>query len=326
MVYKETMNDSDSEIHSPAVGMIPSPTDVGALANRINFCTRDMHTKADAFVMGKMALAMRHGFIYRQGILAFYYIFHAVEQQIDRLLETPSTKEELQISAILRQFWCEEFRRSGRLLRDLEFFYHHEYPTQNELQQFLNDFELPPKLQRFVDFIRDKTMENPSTILAYCHVLYNALFAGGKVMRSNIYRNIGLFPKPKGISAAESSRNGTNFFTFSDDGVDEENKLRWQYKKNYELATREGLDENQKLEIIDVSIANFQAVMDILGEIGETNKKELMNIFSFKLLTFLSNEWRYNQKLSSEVKQALAIAVFFINFLMIYFTLRTIFW
>ena len=85
---------------------IPSPTDVGALANRINFQTRDMHNKINAYMSMKMAFAMRHGFIYRQGIVAYYYVFHAIEQEIDRLLEHPVTVQDEKVKGILQQFWC----------------------------------------------------------------------------------------------------------------------------------------------------------------------------------------------------------------------------
>ena len=82
---------------------VPSPTDVGALANRINFHTRDKHNKINAYMSVKLAFAMRHGSIYRQGILAYYYVFHAIEQEIDRLLDEASSTEELKAKAMLQQ-------------------------------------------------------------------------------------------------------------------------------------------------------------------------------------------------------------------------------
>lgn len=301
---------------------IPSPTDVGALANRINFHTRDAHNKINAYMSVRIAFAMRHGFIYRQGILTFYHIFDAIEQELDRLLQDPQTPEELQMQSVLRQFWVEEFRRSNRIFSDLEVLYSPEYATKDELRDFVSHHALPQKLQEFVDFIHETVQRDPCTILAYCHVMYLALFAGGKVMRSSIYRHTGLFPKFEFLSPKELVLRGTNFFTFSEDGTDAENKLRWKYKEGYELATRQELSETQKARIIEVSGQIFEWNMEVIGEIGELNRKELMGKFSFKLLTYVAEEWKYSKVLSKRSKDFIIIAAILLQFLVAYVILR----
>lgn len=301
---------------------IPSPTDVGALANRINFHTRDMHNKINAYMSIKMAFAMRHGSIYRQGILAYYFVFHAIEQEIDRLLERAETAQEELVKGILQQFWCEEFRRSDKLVLDLQVLYHDEYPSGNELQEFLDTFEIPAQLQAFVDEIHANVAAEPYTILAYCHVLYLALFAGGRVMKSNLYRHIGLFPKFGHLSSKELVRRATNFFTFSDEGVDDENRLRWQYKRGYELATRQALSEAEKLRVIEVATDIFEWNMKVVAEIGEINRAQLMGKFSYKLLSFISEEWKYSEKLTPEIKKIVVLAVVLFNMVLLYAILR----
>lgn len=304
---------------------IPSPTDVGALANRINFHTRDSHNKINADMSVKLAFAMKHGHIYRQGILAFYYIFAAVEQEIDNLLQNASTPLELQTQKILNQFWCEEFRRSNMIFQDLELLYSKEYSTRTELHAFLDDNVLPPQQQAFVEYIHQTVREKPYTILAYCHVLYLALFAGGKLMKSNIYRHTGLFPKFQHLTPEEIVRRGTNFFTFSEEGADAEGKLRWEYKKGYELATRKELTEEQKQEIIKVSSEIFDWNMDVIGELGEINRNELMGKFSFKLVSFILEEWKYSEKLSKENKVTILVIFAILQFLLAYWLLRKLF-
>lgn len=301
---------------------IPSPTDVGALANRINFHTRDAHNKVNAYMSVRIAFALKHGFIYRQGILAFYHIFEAVEQELDRLLQDPQTVEEKQMQHVLSQFWIEEFRRSGRIFKDLELLYSPEYSDAQALRDFVDNHALAPQLQSFVDFIHSTVQQDPCTILAYCHVLYLALFAGGKVMRSNIYRHTGLFPRFEHLSPKELVKRGTNFFTFSDDGTDAENKLRWKYKEGYELATRQELSESQKTRIIQVSGQIFDWNMDVIGEIGEMNRQELMSKFSFKLLTYLSEEWKHTTLLSKRSKDTIIICAILLQFLIAFFVLR----
>ncbi|QLQ79168.1 hypothetical protein HG537_0B05160 [Torulaspora globosa] len=301
---------------------IPSPTDVGALANRINFHTRDAHNKINAYMSVRIAFALKHGFIYRQGVLTFYHIFDAIEQELDRLLQDPQTPEEIQMQNVLRQFWVEEFRRSHRIFRDLEVLYSPEYPSKDELREFVTNHAPAPKLQEFVNFIHESVQREPCTILAYCHVMYLALFAGGKVMRSNIYRHTGLFPKFEFLSPRELVLRGTNLFTFSEEGTDAENKLRWKYKEGYELATRHELSESQKVRIIEVSGQIFDWNTQVIAEIGTLNRQELMHTFSFKLLTYIAEEWKHSQLLSKRSKDLIIVLALLLQFLIVYFILR----
>ncbi|CEP62578.1 Hmx1p LALA0_S05e08746g [Lachancea lanzarotensis] len=304
---------------------IPAPTDVGALANRINFHTRDQHNKIDAQMSVKFAFAMKHGFIYRQGILAFYYIFQAIEQEIDRILENAETKQELQTKEILNQFWVDDFRRSDKILQDLEVLYAKEYPKKTDLHEFIQQNVLPMQQQAFVDYVHQGIQNSPTTVLAYCHVLYLALFAGGRVMRSTVYRSTGLFPKFPDLTPEEVVRRGTNFFTFSSEGVTAENQLRKDYKRGYELATRQGLTEEQKLDIIEVSNAIFEWNTRVISELGEINRQELMGKLSFKLITFALDEWKHTEKLSRKQKSLVLAMGVMIQILAMWWMLRRFF-
>ncbi|QLG73426.1 hypothetical protein HG535_0E05100 [Zygotorulaspora mrakii] len=303
-------------------GTIPAPTDIGALANRINFHTRDAHNKINAYMSVRLAFALKHGFIYRQGILAYYHIFDAIEQEIDRLMMDPQGAKEVQVQGILRQFWLEEFRRSGQIFKDLEVLYSPEYRSKDAIRDFVSTNRLPPVLQDFVDYIHTTIQDEPCNVLAYCHVMYLALFAGGRVMRSNLYRHTGLFPKFEFLSPKELVHRGTNFFTFSDEGTDAENRLRWKYKQNFELATRNELSEEQKHKIIQVSSEIFLRNMAITGEIGELNKQELMSKFSFKLLTYFVEEWKYSALISKKSKDLIIFTLVALQFLLGYYILR----
>lgn len=273
----------------------------------------------------RLAFALKHGFIYRQGILAFYYIFQAVEQELDRLMTQAHTEKELQVQNILKQFWMEDFRRTDKIFQDLSMLYSPEYPSEAGLRLFVENNQLPPVLRQFVESIHETVANEPCTILAYCHVLYLALFAGGKVMRSNIYRHTGLFPKFQHLTPRELVQRGTNFFTFSEEGAEAETKLRWKYKEGYELATREELTEEQKQLIISTSSGIFEWNMDTIAEIGELNRQELMGQFSFKLLTYLHEEWKYTDKLSRGQKDLLVVIFVVVQVLLAYLALRRLF-
>ena len=60
--------------------VVPAPTDMGALANRINKETRTLHNKIDKMMTLKLALALRDPKIYRQGLQSFYHVFATIER------------------------------------------------------------------------------------------------------------------------------------------------------------------------------------------------------------------------------------------------------
>ena len=105
-------------------------------------------------------------------------------------------------------------------------------------------FEKPMMSEQieFVNHIVKSSNDKPYLLLAYLHVMYLALFAGGRIMRSSISRATGLFPQKNGLKHEEIVKLGTNFFTFD---VADENLLRLVYKRDYELLTRSGLTEEQ---------------------------------------------------------------------------------
>ncbi|CCE63773.1 hypothetical protein TPHA_0F02920 [Tetrapisispora phaffii CBS 4417] len=309
------------------VKIIPSPTDVKALANRINFETRDFHNKIGAFMSIRLALALRHGFIYRQGLVAFYHIFGTIENEIDNLLNTLDSEldsVQIQTKKILKSFYVNEFRRKDNLLQDLTVLYYPEFKgNRQDVLDFLNsetfNKENYPELNFFTDYIKDTTKEKPYTIIAYCHVLYLALFAGGKIMKSNVLKNVGLFPKFDHMSHEEVTNQGSNFFRFTqEDTADFDSKLRFEYKKNYELSTRDELNEMQKNDIIEVSKNIFVMLENVIAEIGAKNRTKLMGGFTLKTITYLVEEWKYNEKLTKTNKQIILLIISIINILITY--------
>ena len=292
---------------------IPSPTDVGALANRINLHTRASHNKIDKAMSVNVAFALRHRFIYEDVLKTYYVVFSAIESEIESILtDSPDSP----IAGILRQFYVKEFRRKDALLSDLRILHG---PTTGLDTEWVST---RPKLLAFQQAIHTGIREDPVTVLAYCHVLYLALFAGGRVIRSTLYRNLGFLPNFDHLSKQEMIEQGTNFFRFAPT-TDAENKLRWTYKRNYELATREALSEEEKLRVLDAAEQTFQMNTEALFEISEINRRELMTKVSFKLVTFLVEEWRWNDTVvSHKSKQNILAFVAFVNAVIFYFVVK----
>ncbi|EEQ40010.1 hypothetical protein CLUG_04138 [Clavispora lusitaniae ATCC 42720] len=250
--------------------IIPSRTDVGALANRINMETRSLHNKIDKLVTLKFALALRDYKIFRQGLQSFYHVFATIEECLYKQLEN----EDSEWTPLLRNVWKPEMARREKGQQDLLFYY------DGRKEKFMTPI-MPAQIE-FVNHIRQVTSEKPYLLLAYLHVMYLALFAGGRVMRSSISRATGLFPRKDGLSHGEIVKEGSNFFSFD---VEDENTFRLLYKRDYELQTRNNLTEEQKLEIIEESKYIFQQNAKCVIELEHHNLSRIKSKWSYFFVT-----------------------------------------
>lgn len=250
--------------------IIPRPTDVGALANRINLETRALHNKIDKLVTLKFAIALRDYKIYRQGLQSFYHVFATVEESLYEQMDN----EKGEWVEILSKVWKPQMARRERCQKDLLFYYN------NHKEKFMSPI-MPAQIE-FANHIRAVTKEKPYLLLAYLHVMYLALFAGGRVMRSSISRATGLFPQKDGLKHDDIVKQGTNFFQFD---VEDENTFRLLYKRDYELATRNALTEEQKLDIIAESKYIFEQNAKCVIELEHHNLGRIKKKWTYILVT-----------------------------------------
>ncbi|CAN3355121.1 heme-binding protein Hmx1p [Diutina catenulata] len=249
--------------------MIPAKTDVGALGNRINDETRAAHDKIDKMVTVKFALAMRDYKIYRQGLQAFYHVFHAIEDALDNQF----TKDD-EWTPLIQSVWRPEVARGKKAQQDLLFYY------DDKMEKFATP--IMPEQIKFAAHIREVCDAKPYLLFAYMHVMYLALFAGGRLMRSTFAKATGLYPQRKGLTHADIVKMGANFFTFD---VPNENELRFEYKREYELATRNNLTEEQKQEIIDESKYIFEQNARVVQELEAHNMARLKQKWQYQAIT-----------------------------------------
>lgn len=249
--------------------IIPLASDVGALGNRINKDTRQLHNKIDKMMTLKLALALRDPKIYRQGLQSFYHVFATIERCLYKQFEADN-----EWSDILKKIWKPEIARSKKAEQDLLFYYDDDK----------SKFEHPIMSEqiKFSKHIEQVTDEKPYLLLAYMHVMYLALFAGGRIMRSSISKALGLFPQKDGLKHEEIVKMGANFFTFD---VADENLLRIIYKRDYEILTRSNLTEDQKLEIIAESQYIFQQNGNCVSELERHNMVRLSKKWSYIAVT-----------------------------------------
>jgi heme oxygenase len=187
--------------------------------------------------------------------------------------EQMSRQQGDRIADILRQVWTPAMVRTDALTEDLKFFY-----GQDE-----SKFQTPIMTQQieFVDHIRQVTTQKPHLLLAYGHVMYLALFAGGRILRSNIAKAAGLFPQIDGMTFEEVALKGTNLFRFQ---VDDEESLRVTFKTRFELATRNALTEQEKRDIIDESLEIFRRNSACIAEIESKNRDAMVQKLGYRVV------------------------------------------
>ncbi|KAK6202379.1 heme binding protein [Scheffersomyces amazonensis] len=249
--------------------ILPAKNDVGALANRINAETRGHHDKVDKMMSLRFALALRDAKIYRQGLQSFYHVFASIETSLSKQFEKDD-----QWTEMLKSVWKPEIARRERAEQDLLFYY------DDRKDKFIEP--IMPEQIAFSKHILEVTEAKPYLLFAYLHVMYLALFAGGRIMRSSFAKATGLFPQKNGLKHEEIVKLGTNFFAFD---VADEDLLRVVYKRDYELVTRNGLTEDQKLEIIEESKYIFEQNGKCIMELEQHNLQRLRNKWSYFVIT-----------------------------------------
>jgi heme oxygenase len=249
--------------------IIPAKNDVGALGNRINSETRSLHDQINKLVTLKFAIAVRDPKIYRQGIQMFYHIFSTIEECLERELNSNNKYTEM-----FKKIYKPELLRREKIHKDLMFFYNN-HPEKFEKPILTKQIE-------FTDYIRKTTADHPYLLLAYMHVLYLALFAGGKIMFSQVSKSLRLYPQVKGKSYDEIVSEGTNFYKFD---VDDMEVLRIIYKRDYELQTRNFLTEEEKQEIINESKFIYKEISAGVKEIEQHNLERIQGTLYYHLFT-----------------------------------------
>lgn len=277
MVFDPHSSNSEGKKKFAQQDIIPAPNDVGALANRINKATHAIHNTINNLISLKMVFALRDPKIYRQGILAFYYVFREFERiWIEEMAKEGGSEEEIEIRDILKEVWTPALTRTKPLELDLSFYYNTE-----SKEEFAEKYKNPimPEQIAFVEHMDRVLKDKPYLLLAYAHTLYLALFAGGRIMRSSVAKSTGLFPIVPGKTQEEVSLRGTNLFQFQ---VEDEDGLRLDFKRRYELSTRNNLSEQQKLDIIAESEEIFRRNISTVDEISKKNHRRIAQKFGYK--------------------------------------------
>jgi heme oxygenase len=173
-------------------------------------------------VVKKFELGLNDYRLYRQGVISFYHVYEAFERTWSKLLANPAGVPP-HIYAALQALADPRLSRTPQIAADLEYFYGAEGFDPKRAPD-------TPQRKAVVDYIEKNLTEKPHLLLAYAHIYYMALFAGGKILVRMMLAKKDFFPvhKPAG-SYEEAQKFGTNMFLFPVDKGKEEG-LRNKFK------------------------------------------------------------------------------------------------
>lgn len=165
-------------------GILPVQ-DTSLLTDEINAATRSIHNELHQVSNLKLVMAMRDHTLYREYIRSFYWVYRTLEEEI-ATSELPS----------LAKIGAMDILRTQAIDRDLKFWYGPAFPEVIAYPK--------SKLERqVIEHIRSLGRRSPESLLAWSHVMFLALFAGGKVIRSKVLRSLGFMRNSKDGAGAD---------------------------------------------------------------------------------------------------------------------------
>ncbi|KAF8534113.1 hypothetical protein BDD12DRAFT_757981 [Trichophaea hybrida] len=222
---------------------------------------RDLHDSVNVLVVQRFMLGLRDYRLYREGILSFYHVYAAFERTWANLLSNP-TGIQPHIYTALRALSDPRLSRAPGIALDLAYMYGAEG----------FDPECAPEtteVQACVVHIEKTLHEKPHLMVAYAHIYYMALFAGGKILLRQLFAAKDFFPiNPPAGSYDEAMAFGTNMFMFPSVEKGKAESLRVKFKDAMETV-EEAFSEEEKTEIIQEARAIFKWNERLVLELDE---------------------------------------------------------
>ncbi|RPA80704.1 heme oxygenase-like protein [Ascobolus immersus RN42] len=198
------------------------------LSADINRATRDVHNVLNHLIMTRLPLGLLQPTLYREGVLSIFYIFRTFESAWQSHLSNPDLDPRLR--QILTRTYIPAMQRTRAILADVAYYYSLPLDLAEKTYLPLSHQPSLPTRQSIVNHIEKVTREKPHVLLSYGHVMYMALFAGGRILKLRILDNDIFFPgTPKDKETRQ--RMGVNMFSFEGRRTkEEEEEIRIAWK------------------------------------------------------------------------------------------------
>ena len=192
---------------------------------------------------------------YRQLVANFYFIYRAMEEEVDKLKDHP----------IVGQVRFELLNRTNSLERDLRYYYGPMWRT------LITPTE---QCQRYVNRIREVAEDDPELLVGHHYTRYMGDLSGGQILR-------GIAEKAKNLKDNE----GLWFYEF--EGISDKKGFKTQYRN-----TLDGLPINQSQANAIINEANyaFRLNMYMFDELEGNGFWSFLKVM-FGFLKVNTNNW-----------------------------------
>ncbi|KAJ6260482.1 heme oxygenase [Drechslerella dactyloides] len=239
-----------------------------------------LHHELNMIIMSRLPLGLKNPKSFQEGLASFSVLYSSFEAALDshiRLASTPSRTR-----AILEHIYIPALHRASAFERDLT---QHESassegqdaPEEEKTNQAEEPSERPEGLRNgtparayVLEHVRRATTERPHVLLAYCHCLYMALFAGGQHIKAAIARSatrkLALAPHQTVPEKEIAATPGIGLFSFDGRSTKEELELRQQLRDGLRRA-EELLTPRERGEVLAESCSVFKLTRRLVDEL-----------------------------------------------------------
>lgn len=202
--------------------------------------TREIHEKAENtqfvkdFLRGNICKE-----IFKIGVVALYYTYTALEEEIERNKDHPS---------FAPLYFPAELHRHDALARDLEYFYGPEWKTQISCSE---------ATKHYVQRIHQVGQEDPVLLVAHAYTRYMGDLSGGQVLKKVAQRALKLPPTGEGLE----------FYNF--EGIHSAKAFKQLYRSRMNELE---LDIETKKRLVAEAVKAFHFNIEVFEEIDEIGK------------------------------------------------------
>ena len=188
---------------------------------------------------------------YRKLISDLYFVYQAMEDEIDRLV-----KED---HPIIKHIGFKELCRKETLENDLKFYYG---------KNWINEIKISDSAQLYVNRIRSIAIESPELLVGHHYTRYIGDLSGGQILKKIAKKALNL-----------EGENGLNFYEF--ELIDDEK----EFKKSYsETLNKLPIDQQVADKIVEEANEAFQYNMKMFNEL-EGNLIAVLGKIVFNFIT-----------------------------------------
>ncbi|KAK6527969.1 heme oxygenase [Arthrobotrys megalospora] len=211
-------------------------------------------------IMSRLPLGLKNPKAFHEGLTSFSVLYSTFEAALDSHIRNPSTPSRTR--AILEHVYIPAIHRAATFEADLT-----KYSPLSEKDELTKG---TPARSYVLNHIRRATTETPHVLLAYCHCLYMALFAGGQHIKAAIARSavrkLDLAQHQAVPEEAKKSAPGVALFSFDGRSTKEEQELRQKLRDGIRQA-EELLTPKERAEVLTEACEVFKLTRRLVDEL-----------------------------------------------------------